>query len=144
MLYNLLINYSDTYSFLNFFNFLTVRTGLAVITSMIIVFIIGERFINFFSKKKITNPIRLDGPEEHLIKKIGTPTMGGVLILIGLFAGVFLWSDLFNPYNWLLIFITFSFGTLGAFDDYKKIKKKNSSGISSKLKFLIQIILEHE
>ena len=141
MLYNLLINYSDTYSFLNFFNFLTVRTGLAVITSMIIVFIIGERFINFFSAKKITNPIRLDGPEEHLIKKIGTPTMGGVLILIGLFAGVFLWSDLFNPYNWLLIFITFSFGTLGAFDDYKKIKKKNSSGISSKLKFLIQIII---
>ena len=141
MLYNLLINYSDTYSFLNFFNFLTVRTGLAVITSMIIVFIIGERFINFFSTKKITNPIRLDGPEQHLIKKIGTPTMGGVLILIGLFAGVFLWSDLFNPYNWLLIFITFSFGTLGAFDDYKKIKKKNSSGISSKLKFLIQIII---
>ena len=141
MLYNLLINYSDTYSFLNFFNFLTVRTGLAVITSMIIVFIIGERFINFFYTKKITNPIRLDGPEEHLIKKIGTPTMGGVLILIGLFAGVFLWSDLFNPYNWLLIFITFSFGTLGAFDDYKKIKKKNSSGISSKLKFLIQIII---
>ncbi len=141
MLYNLLINYSDTYSFLNFFNFLTVRTGLAVITSMIIVFIIGERFINFFSTKKITNPIRLDGPEEHLIKKIGTPTMGGVLILIGLFAGVFLWSDLFNPYNWLLIFITFSFGILGAFDDYKKIKKKNSSGISSKLKFLIQIII---
>ena len=141
MLYNLLINYSDTYSFLNFFNFLTVRTGLAVITSMIIVFIIGDRFINFFSSKKITNPIRLDGPEEHLIKKIGTPTMGGVLILIGLFAGVFLWSDLFNPYNWLLIFITFSFGTLGAFDDYKKIKKKNSSGISSKLKFLIQIII---
>ena len=141
MLYNLLINYSDTYSFLNFFNFLTVRTGLAVITSMIIVFIIGDRFINFFSSKKITNPIRLDGPEEHLIKKIGTPTMGGVLILIGLFSGVFLWSDLFNPYNWLLIFITFSFGTLGAFDDYKKIKKKNSSGISSKLKFLIQIII---
>ncbi len=141
MLYNLLINYSDTYSFLNFFNFLTVRTGLAVITSMIIVFIIGERFINFFSTKKITNPIRLDGPEEHLIKKIGTPTMGGVLILIGLFAGVFLWSDLFNPYNWLLIFITFSFGILGAFDDYKKIKKKNSSGISSKLKILIQIII---
>ena len=141
MLYNLLTNYSDIYSFLNFFNFLTVRTGLAIITSMIIVFIIGDRFINFFSVKKITNPIRLDGPEEHLIKKIGTPTMGGVLILIGLFVGVFLWSDLLNPYNWLLIFITFSFGILGAFDDFKKIKKKNSSGISSKLKFLIQIII---
>ena len=141
MLYNLLTSYSDTYSFLNFFNFLTVRTGLAVITSMIIVFLIGDKFIKYFSTKKITNPIRLDGPQDHLIKKIGTPTMGGVLILIGLFVGVFLWSDLYNPYNWLLIFITFSFGILGAFDDYKKIKKNNSTGISSKLKFIIQIIL---
>ena len=141
MLYNLLVNYSDTYSFLNFFNFLTVRTGLAVITSMVIVFLIGDKFIKYFSTKNITNPIRLDGPQDHIIKKIGTPTMGGVLILIGLFAGVFLWSDLYNPYNWLLIFITFSFGILGAFDDYKKIKKNNSIGISSKLKLIIQIIL---
>ena len=141
MLYNLLTNYSDSYSFLNFFNFLTVRTGLAIITSMLIVFLIGDKFISFFSTKKFTNPIRTDGPEDHLIKKIGTPTMGGVLILIGLFIGVFLWADLYNPYNWLLIFITFSFGLLGAFDDYQKIKKNNSKGISSKLKFIIQIIL---
>tara|TARA_Y100000591_G_scaffold332350_1_gene369334 strand:- start:8573 stop:9658 length:1086 start_codon:yes stop_codon:yes gene_type:complete len=141
MLYNLLTNYSDTYSFLNFFNFLTVRTGLAVLTAMIIVFLIGDKFINYFSTKKITNPIRSDGPEDHLIKKIGTPTMGGVLILIGLFTGVFLWADLYNPYNWLLIFITFSFGILGAFDDYKKIKDNNSKGISSRLKLGIQVIL---
>ena len=67
--------------------------------------------------------------------------MGGLLILIGLFTGVFLWSDLYNPYNWLLIFITLSFGTLGAFDDFKKIKNKNAHGISSKVKFVIQLIL---
>ena len=67
--------------------------------------------------------------------------MGGVLILIGLFIGVFLWADLYNPYNWLLIFITFSFGILGAFDDYKKIKTKNLKKISSKFKLIIQIIL---
>ncbi len=141
MLYNLLTSYSDVYSFLNFFNFLTVRTGLAVITAMVIVFLIGDKFINYFSSKKITNPIREDGPEDHLIKKIGTPTMGGVLILIGLFAGVFLWGDLYNPYNWLLIFITLSFGILGAFDDFKKIKNNNSKGISSKIKLVIQILL---
>ncbi len=141
MLYNLLTSYSDIYSFLNFFNFLTVRTGLAVITAMVIVFLIGGKFINYFSSKKITNPIREDGPEDHLIKKIGTPTMGGVLILIGLFAGVFLWGDLYNPYNWLLIFITLSFGILGAFDDFKKIKNNNSKGISSKIKLVIQILL---
>ena len=67
MLYNLLTSYSDTYSFLNFFNFLTVRTGLAVITAMIIVFLIGNKFINYFSINKITNPIREDGPEGHLL-----------------------------------------------------------------------------
>ena len=126
MLYNLLTNYSDTYTFLNFFNFLTVRTGLAILTAMVVVFLIGDKFINYFSIKKITNPIRSDGPEDHLIKKIGTPTMGGVLILIGLFTGVFLWADFYNPYNWLLIFITFSYGILGAFDDYKKIKNNNN------------------
>ena len=141
MLYNLLTSYSDTYSFLNFFNFLTVRTGLAVITAMLIVFVIGDKFITYFSTKKITNPIRTDGPKDHLIKKIGTPTMGGLLILIGLFSGVFLWSDLNNPYNWLLIFITFSFGALGALDDFMKIKSRTSHGISSKFKFLIQIVL---
>ena len=141
MLYNLLTNFSETYSFLYFFNFLTVRTGLAIITAMLIVFLIGDKFINYFSSKKITNPIRSDGPENHLIKKIGTPTMGGVLILIGLFSGVFLWADLYNPYNWLLIFITFSFGALGALDDYKKIKNNNSKGISTKLKLSIQIFL---
>ena len=141
MLYNFLTSYSDTYSFLNFFNFLTVRTGLAVITAMLIVFVIGDKFIIYFSTKKITNPIRTDGPKDHLIKKIGTPTMGGLLILIGLFSGVFLWSDLKNPYNWLLIFITFSFGALGALDDFMKIKSRTSHGISSKFKFLIQIVL---
>ena len=138
MLYNLLTNYTETYSFLNIFNFLTVRTGLAIITSMLIVFLIGDKFIKFFSTKKFTNPIRSDGPKDHLIKKIGTPTMGGVLILIGLFSGVILWADLYNPYNWLLIFITFSFGILGAYDDYKKIRNKNSRGLSSKLKFILQ------
>ena len=106
---------------------------------MLIVFLIGDKFIKFFSTKKFTNPIRSDGPKDHLIKKIGTPTMGGVLILIGLFSGVILWADLYNPYNWLLIFITFSFGILGAYDDYKKIRNKNSRGLSSKLKFILQI-----
>ena len=108
---------------------------------MVIVFLIGDKFINYFSSKKITNPIRSDGPQDHLIKKIGTPTMGGVLILIGLFSGMFLWADIYNPYNWLLIFITLSFGILGAFDDYKKIKNTNSRGLSSKIKLLIQILL---
>ena len=141
MLYKLILNYVDIFSFLNVFKYLTVRTGLAMFTSMVIVFLIGTPFINFFSAKQITNPIREDGPDEHIIKKIGTPTMGGVLILVGLFSGILLWGNLSNPYIWVLIFIVASFGLLGAYDDYKKIKFSNSSGVSFKFKIIIQIII---
>ena len=141
MLYSLLINLVDIFSFLNVFKYLTVRTGLAMFTSMTIVFLIGTPFIEFFLKKQIHNPIRQDGPEEHIIKKIGTPTMGGLLILLGLFSGVLLWGDLNNPFNWFLIFIVASFGALGAYDDLKKIRGKSSAGISSKIKIIIQIFL---
>ena len=141
MLYLLILDLIDSYSFLNVFKYLTVRTGLAVFTSLLVVFLIGNPFINFFSTKQILSPIREDGPDEHIIKKIGTPTMGGVLILIGLFAGILLWGDLTNIYIWFLIYIVGSYGILGAFDDYKKVKYKNSSGISFKFKIISQILL---
>ena len=141
MLYSLFTSLIDSFSFLNIFKYLTVRTGLAMFTSLFVVFLIGGPFINYFSLKKIHDPIRNDGPSEHIVKKIGTPTMGGLLILMGLFAGVFLWGDLSNPYIWLLIFVVGSFGSLGAYDDYKKIKNNNSTGLSSKVKILIQILL---
>ena len=141
MLYNLILNFVEQYTFLNVFKYLTVRTGLAMFTSMLIVFLIGTPFINFFSAKQILDPIRDDGPTDHIIKKIGTPTMGGVLILIGLFSGIFLWGDLSNNYIWFLIFIVASFGLLGAYDDYKKIKYKNSSGISFRFKIISQILI---
>ena len=141
MLYSLILELIDTYSFLNVFKYLTVRTGLAVFTSFFVVFFIGTPFINFFSAKQILNPIREDGPDEHVVKKIGTPTMGGVLILIGLFSGIFLWGDLKNIYVWFLIYIVASYGFLGAYDDYKKIKLKNSYGISFKIKIISQILI---
>ena len=141
MLYSLFSSLVDHWSFLNVFKYLTVRTGLAMFTSMMVVFLVGSPFINYFSKKQIHNPIRNDGPKEHIIKKIGTPTMGGLLILLGLFSGILLWGDLSNPYNWFLIYIVGSFGLLGAYDDLKKIKDKNSAGISSKFKIICQIIL---
>jgi len=139
MLYNFLLSFVDTFSFLNVFKYLTVRTGLAMFTSMVVVFLIGTPFINYFSSKKIHNPIREDGPSGHIIKKIGTPTMGGVLILIGLFSGIFLWGDLSNIYIIFLIFIVSGMGLLGAYDDFKKIKYKNSSGVSFKFKIFAQV-----
>ena len=141
MLYSLFSNLVDTFSFFNVFKYLTVRTGLSMFTSMIVVFAVGNPLINYFLTKQIHNPIRDDGPSEHIVKKIGTPTMGGLMILLGVFSGVLLWGDLSNPYNWFLIYIAGSFGLLGAYDDYKKIKKNNSSGLSSKFKIVVQIIL---
>tara|TARA_B100000795_G_C22727990_1_gene410215 strand:+ start:114 stop:1199 length:1086 start_codon:yes stop_codon:yes gene_type:complete len=141
MLYSLILELIDQYSFLNVFKYLTFRTGLAMFTSMSVVLIIGTPFINFFSIKKILDPIRKDGPTDHLIKKIGTPTMGGVLILLGLFSGILLWGDLSNHYIWFLLYVVTCFGLLGAYDDYQKIKFKDSSGISLKFKIVTQIII---
>ena len=141
MLYNFLLNFVEYFSFLNVFKYITFRTGLSVFTSLFIVLIIGNSFIKYFSTRKILNPIRNDGPSDHIIKKIGTPTMGGVIILFGLLAAVILWGDLKNIYLIFCIYIALTFGVLGAYDDYIKIKFNNSSGISSKLKLLIQIIL---
>ena len=141
MLYQFLLNFVDTFNFLNVFKYLTFRTGLSVFTSLAIVLLIGGSFIKFFSNQKIFNPIRDDGPEDHIVKKIGTPTMGGVIILFGLLISVLLWADLSNINILFCIYITVSFGLLGAFDDFKKIKYSNSSGISSKLKITLQILL---
>ena len=141
MLYQFLLNFVDSFGFLNVFKYLTFGTGLSFFTSLTIVLFIGGPFIKFFSNKKIFNPIRDDGPEDHIVKKIGTPTMGGVIILLGLLISVLFWADLSNINILFCIYVAISFGILGAFDDYKKIKQSNSSGISSKLKLISQILL---
>ena len=141
MLFNLLTSFIDQYSFLNVFRYLTFRTGLSVVTSLIVVFIIGGPLIKLFSKNLITGPIRQDGPIVHIIKKSGTPTMGGVIIIIGILSSTLLWADLRNIYVWILIFVCLSLGGLGLLDDILKIKFKNSSGLKSRYKFLGQIII---
>ncbi len=141
MLYQFLLNFVESFGFLNVFKYITFRTGLSLFTSLAIVLIIGGPFIKLFSSQKILNPIRDDGPEDHIVKKIGTPTMGGIIILIGLLVSVLCWGDLSNLNILFCLYIAISFGVLGAFDDYKKIKYSNSSGISSKFKLISQIIL---
>ncbi len=141
MLYSFLISLIDEFSALNVFRYLTFRTGLSVMSSLLIVFLIGGPFIKFIQAHKITGPIREDGPIDHIIKKVGTPTMGGFLILIGILFGTLLWADLSNPYIWVLLFVSTSFGLLGFVDDYLKIKYNNSRGISSRMKILLQVLL---
>ena len=141
MLFSFLTSLVENYSFLNVFKYITFRTGLSVITSLLIVFLIGSPLIKIFAKNQITGPIRQDGPIDHIIKKSGTPTMGGLIILIGMISSTLLWADLNNVFIWTLIFVSLSLGLLGFIDDLLKIKLKNSRGLNFKLKFLGQIII---
>ena len=141
MLYSFLLSLVDNYSYLNVFKYITFRTGLSIITSFIIVFLIGEPLIKIFAKKQISGPIRQDGPIDHIVKKSGTPTMGGLIIILGMFLGTFLWADLKNIYVLTVIFISLSLGILGFVDDLLKIKLKNSRGLNIKLKLLGQLVI---
>ncbi len=141
MLFHFFTSLVEQYSFLNVFKYLTFRTGLSVMTSLVVVFIIGGPLIKIFSEKMITGPIRQDGPIDHIVKKSGTPTMGGVIIIIGIISSTLLWADLTNIYVWTLIFVSVSLGGLGLYDDILKIKLKNSSGLKSKYKFTGQLII---
>ena len=141
MLYSFLTSFVDTFSFLNVFKYITFRIGLSVVTSLIIIFLIGNPLIKYFSKKQITGPIRHDGPIDHIIKKSGTPTMGGLMILIGILSSTLMWADLQNIYIWIVLFVCTSLGLLGFVDDYLKIKFKNSRGINAKMKFFWQLLI---
>ncbi len=141
MLYSFLTSLIEHYSFLNVFKYITFRTGLAVVTSLSVVFLIGAPLIKLFSKNQITGPIRQDGPIDHIIKKSGTPTMGGIIIIIGMISSTLLWGDLKNIFVWTLIFVSLSLGLLGFIDDLLKIKYENSRGLNLKLKFLGQLVI---
>ena len=141
MLYSFLTSLVETFSFLNVFKYITFRIGLSVVTSLIIIFLIGNPLIKYFSKKQITGPIRHDGPIDHIIKKSGTPTMGGLMILIGIISSTLMWADLKNIYIWIVLFVCTSLGLLGFVDDYLKIKFENSTGINAKMKFFWQLLI---
>ncbi len=140
MLYHLLFPMADEYTVFNLFKYLTFRTGGAVMTAMIIAFIIGPRFICWLRQwQGQGQPIRDDGPESHLVKQ-GTPTMGGIMILLSMTISVVLWADLSNPYVWAVMMVTLGYGMIGFADDYLKVSKKNTKGLSGKLKLLGQLL----
>lgn len=142
MLYHFLTSYSDEYSVLNVFNYLTFRTGISLFTAFIVSFLLGPKVINMLkSKQRKGQPIRDDGPESHLLTKQGTPTMGGFLILLGLSAGTLLWADLSNMYIWACLLVTTGFGFIGFLDDYAKITRSSSAGVSGRVKLLLELII---
>jgi len=142
MLYHLLVPLADDFGALNVFRYLTFRTGGAVITALIVSFLFGPVLIETLkNRQQEGQPIRDDGPESHLLTKKGTPTMGGLLILIALTTTTLLWADLSNGFVWAALGVTIAFGVIGFLDDFMKVSKRDSSGLSGKLKFLLQVVI---
>lgn len=142
MLNYFLAGWIHTYTFLNVFRYITFRTGGALITSLLISFMIGPRFIRWLKMKQGEGqPIREDGPASHLLTKKGTPTMGGALMLMAVTFSVLLWGQLNNVYVWSVLGVTLGFGVLGSIDDYLKLTKRNSKGLPGRLKLLGQIVI---
>ena len=119
--------------------YLTVRTLGGTVTALLISILLGPAIINLLKSMQFEQHVRTDGPESHY-KKSGTPTMGGLLILSSLVISTLLWADLGNRYIWVVLFVTIAFALIGFLDDYIKITKKSSDGLSSKQKILLQIL----
>lgn len=137
MFYNLVSQWDGIF---NIFRYITFRTGAALLTSLFIYLLFGNKFINFI-KKRFAQPIRKEGPQSHL-KKQGTPTMGGVLMIISILVSALLWCNLNNGYVWIVLFTMLSFGLIGFIDDYFKVVHGNAyRGLSAKLRLVLQFIL---
>ncbi len=145
MFYLLYLQFADLaqdYPLLNLLQYQTVRVGLALFTGLIVAIAMGSRFIDWMrAKQGRGQPIRKDGPESHLLNKQGTPTMGGLMILAGVFAGTLLWADLTNPFVWVALLVTGGYGLLGFLDDYDKVTKQHHAGLTGKQKLAAQFAL---
>ena len=137
-----LVQFSDQFSALNVFRYITFRTGGAIMTALLFMFIFGPAMINYLRHKQGKGqPIRDDGPQSHIIAKQGTPTMGGLGILMALIISTLLWADLTNPYVWIVMLVTLTFGAIGFYDDYLKVTKQSTRGFSGKVKFLLELVV---
>lgn len=140
MLYRILFGLHELFSPLNVFRYITFRTALAVFTAMLITVVTGPRIIFWLKRISFTQQIRDDGPQSHL-KKSGTPTMGGIIIILSILCTVLMWGDLWNMYVWVIILSLVGYGGIGLLDDYLKVVKKNSRGLRACYKFGAQIFL---
>ena len=142
MLFNLLYPLADQFIFFNLFRYITFRTGGAILTALVISFVVGPALIRWLRVRQGRGqPIREDGPASHLVRKQGTPTMGGTLILLALTLATLLWADLTNGYVWVVLLITLGFGGIGLVDDYLKLTKRSSRGLAARTKFLGQCLV---
>jgi len=134
-----LVDLSDKLSVLNVFRYITFRTGGAVITALLFVFLFGQNIIDRLRLLQGKGqPIRADGPKTHIIAKAGTPTMGGLMILSGMLVSTLLWANPTNPYVWVVLWVTLGFGLVGFYDDYLKVTKQSHQGIRVRTRLIIE------
>lgn len=142
MFFNLLYPLADFFEPFNLFRYLTFRTGGAVLTSLIISFLIGPSLIAWLKRKQGQGqPIRDDGPESHILTKKGTPTMGGFLILTAMSISTLLWADVTSTYVWAVLLVTVGYGAIGFADDFLKVSKRNTKGVPGRLKLVAEIAI---
>ncbi|MBT5729844.1 MAG: phospho-N-acetylmuramoyl-pentapeptide-transferase [Alphaproteobacteria bacterium] len=141
MLPDLLLPLAGEYQIFNLFRYITFRSGGAMLTSLILALMFGDAFIRWLKSHQAEGqPIRSDGPESHILTKAGTPTMGGLLILACFILSTLLWVPLKNPYLWPVLLVAASYGGIGAVDDWLKLKKRSSDGMSGRQKLLFQVV----
>jgi phospho-N-acetylmuramoyl-pentapeptide-transferase len=134
-----LVDLSDKLSVLNVFRYITFRTGGAVITALLFVFLFGQNIIDRLRLLQGKGqPIRTDGPKTHIIAKAGTPTMGGLMILSGMLVSTLLWANPTNPYVWIVLWVTLGFGLVGFYDDYLKVTKQSHEGFRGRTRLTIE------
>ena len=142
MLPDLLVPLSDHFQPFNLFRYITFRTGGSTITALLIGLAFGPVFIRWLKTHQVEGqPIRNDGPQSHLLTKLGTPTMGGLLILIAFSVSTLLWMPLSNPYLWPVLLIAISFGAIGSLDDWMKLRKRSHNGMSARMKIILQLVI---
>jgi len=142
MLYHLAQGFGDVVPVLNVLRYTTFRTGGAIMTALLFVFLFGPMLI---SKLRVTQgkgqPIREDGPARHLLEKQGTPTMGGLMILMGIVFSTLLWADLTNLYIWSVLFVALGFGAIGFYDDFLKVTRSSTGGFSGRVRLILEFII---
>jgi phospho-N-acetylmuramoyl-pentapeptide-transferase len=142
MLFDLARPLANQFILFNLLRYITFRSGAACLTALLVSLVLGPAMIRWLkSLQRNGQPIRADGPERHLIEKKGTPTMGGVLILLALTISTLLWADLANGYIWAVLFVTLGYGALGFADDYMKLSRQNHKGVSARSKLIAQMVI---
>ncbi len=142
MLYNLLAPLAEQSALFNLFRYITFRTGGAMVTALVISFLVGPALIRWLRHYQgYGQPIRIDGPESHLLTKKGTPTMGGFLILLALVLSTLLWADLTNGYVWIVLMVTLGYGLIGFADDFIKVRRRHSNALPGRVKLLLEVVI---